>query len=99
MRFRQHQGVAQARTIQLMLWFGVLVVALTVAINLLLALLYKVVMPAGIGFPNLFFETNTAMVLLFVCSFCTKERKKFTEDEYKVPLKTSLKAIFKNKYL
>lgn len=66
MRFRQHQGAAQTRTTQLMLWFGVLVVALTVAINLLLALLYKVVMPAGIGFPNLFFETNTAVVLLFV---------------------------------
>lgn len=66
MRFRQHQGAAQTRTIQLMLWFGVLVVALTLAINLLLALLYKVMVPAGFGFPNLFFETNTAVVMLFV---------------------------------
>ncbi|MDX9844599.1 MAG: M48 family metalloprotease [Aquabacterium sp.] len=66
MRFRQHQGAAQTRTIQLMLWFGVLVVALTLAINLLLALVYKLVVPTGFGFPNLFFETNTAVVLLFV---------------------------------
>lgn len=66
MRFRQHQWAAQARTTQLMLWFGVLVVALIVAVNLLLALLYKVLVPIGFGFPNLFFETNTAVVLLFV---------------------------------
>lgn len=66
MRFRQHQGAAQARTVQLMLWFGVLVVALTLAINLLLALVYKLVVPTGFGFPNLFFETNTAVVVLFV---------------------------------
>lgn len=66
MRFRQHQGAAQTRTLQLMLWFGVLVVALTLAINLLLALLYKALMPISIGFPHLFFETNTALVLLFV---------------------------------
>lgn len=66
MRFRQHQGAAQTRTLQLMLWFGVLVVALTLAINLLLALLYKALVPVSIGFPNLFFETNTAVVLLFV---------------------------------
>ena len=66
MRFRQHQGAAQARTIQLMLWFGVLMVALTLAINLLLALVYKGLMPASFGFPNLFFETNTAVILLFV---------------------------------
>lgn len=49
-----------------MLWFGVLVVALTLAINLLLALVYKLVVPTGFGFPNLFFETNTAVVMLFV---------------------------------
>ncbi len=66
MRFRQHQGAAQTRTVQLMLWFGVLVVALTLAINLLLALVYKLVVPTGFGFPNLFFETNTAVVVLFV---------------------------------
>lgn len=66
MRFRQHQGAAQARTVQLMLWFGVLVVALTLAINLLLALVYKLLVPTGFGFPNLFFETNTAVVMLFV---------------------------------
>lgn len=66
MRFRQHQGAAQTRTVQLMLWFGVLVVALTLAINLLLALVYKLLVPTGFGFPNLFFETNTAVVVLFV---------------------------------
>lgn len=66
MRFRQHQWAAQARTTQLIGWFGVLVAALILAVNLLLALLYKVLVPAGIGFPNLFFETNTALVLLFV---------------------------------
>jgi Zn-dependent protease with chaperone function len=66
MRFRQHQSAAQAHTTRLMLWFGVLVVALTLAINLLLALLYKALLPGSMGFPNLFFETNTGVILLFV---------------------------------
>lgn len=66
MRFRQHQDAAQTRTLQLMLWFGVLVVTLTFAINLLLTLVYKALLPGTVGFPNLFFETNTAVVLLLV---------------------------------
>ena len=33
MRFRQHQGAAQTRTVQLMLWFGVLVVALRAGVR------------------------------------------------------------------
>lgn len=66
MRFRQHQSDAQARTTQLLVWFAVLVAALTLTVNALLALLYKAVTPASFGYPNLFFETNTAVVLLFV---------------------------------
>ena len=82
MRFRQHQGAAQTRTVQLMLWFGVLVVALTLAINLLLALVYKLVVPTGFGFPNLFFETNTAVVVLFVVGGAIIETQRLTRSQF-----------------
>jgi len=66
MRFRQHQGEARTQTVRLLSWFLVLLVVLTLAVNGLLALLYKLVMPMTGGYPALFFETNTALVLLFV---------------------------------
>jgi GPH family glycoside/pentoside/hexuronide:cation symporter len=39
-----------------------------------------------------------AMVLLLVCSFGTKERHKANKDEKKIPLITSIKGMFINKY-
>lgn len=66
MRFRQHQWAAQARTTRLFAWFAALLLALTLAVNALLALVFKLIVPFGHGFPALFFETNTAVVILFV---------------------------------
>ncbi|MFW9616778.1 M48 family metalloprotease [Aquabacterium sp.] len=66
MQFRQHQWKAHRKTLHLFAWFGVLLVALTAAVNLFLALLVKLVLPIGAGYPALFFETNTAVVVLFV---------------------------------
>jgi Zn-dependent protease with chaperone function len=66
MQFRQHQREASIRTARLLGLFIVLVIALTGTVNLLLALFYKLLVPFGVGFPALFFETNTGVILLFV---------------------------------
>ena len=66
MRFRQLQEHAHAQTFKLFAWFALLLVGLTVAVNLFLALVYKMIMPFAIGYPALFFETNTAVVVLFI---------------------------------
>jgi Zn-dependent protease with chaperone function len=66
MQFREHQRQARHQTLHLIAWFAVLLVGLTLAVNLLLAGLFKLVLPFSNGFPALFFETNTAVVLLFV---------------------------------
>lgn len=76
MRFRQHQAQARSQTARLFAWFALMLLALVAAINLLLALAYKVVMPLGHGFPALFFETNTAVVLLFVLGGCWVETQR-----------------------
>lgn len=73
MRFWQHQAHARAQTARLLVWFAVLVVLLTVSVNALLALAYKLVMPFTQGWPTLFFETNTAVILLFVLGGCWVE--------------------------
>lgn len=66
MRFWQQQAQARDQTLRLLVSFAVLVVLLVVAVNTLLAVLYRLVIPFGTGWPHLFFETNTAVVLLFV---------------------------------
>lgn len=66
MRFRQLQEHAHTQTFKLFAWFALLLLGLTVAINLFLALIYKMIMPFAIGYPALFFETNTAVVVLFI---------------------------------
>ena len=66
MQFRQHQRQAQIQTTKLLAWFFVLLGGLSVAVNVLLALLYKLIVPFSSGYPALFFETNTALVVLFV---------------------------------
>ncbi|MGE5452581.1 MAG: M48 family metalloprotease [Acidobacteriota bacterium] len=66
MRFRQLQEHAHAQTLKLFAWFALLLFGLTVSVNLFLALVYKLVMPFAVGYPALFFETNTAVVVLFI---------------------------------
>lgn len=59
--------------------FVLLLLGLTVTINLLLALLYKLLMPFSVGFPALFFETNTGLVLLFVLGGCLVESQRLRD--------------------
>ncbi|HIV71948.1 MAG TPA: M48 family metalloprotease [Candidatus Aquabacterium excrementipullorum] len=66
MRFWQQQAQARDQTLRLLLWFALLVLLLVVAVNAVLALVWRLVMPFSTGWPLLFFETNTAVVLLFV---------------------------------
>lgn len=73
MRFRQQQDESRAATERLLLLFAVLLLAVVAALNLALAGLYKVVTWGLAGYPPLFFETNTAVVLLFVLGGCVVE--------------------------
>ncbi|HEX5373335.1 MAG TPA: M48 family metalloprotease [Aquabacterium sp.] len=73
MRFWQQQHLARAQTLRLLLCFAVLVLGLVCVINAVLALLFKLVMPFYPGWPALFFETNTAIVVLFVLGGCWVE--------------------------
>lgn len=79
MQFRQHQRHAQIQTARLLAWFAVLLAGLTLTVNLLLALLYKLILPFGLGFPALFFETNTGLILLFVVGGCLVETHRLRE--------------------
>ncbi len=79
MKFRQHQELAQAQTLRLFAWFAVLLVGLTATINLLLALAYKLAMPFAADYPALFFETNTAVVVLFVLGGAWIETQRLRE--------------------
>jgi len=66
MQFRQFQLQAHSRTAWLLLCFFVLLLALAGFVNLVLALGWRLLMPFGQGFPALFFETNTTLVMFFV---------------------------------
>ncbi len=79
MKFRQHQEQAQARTFKLFAWFAMLLAGLIVAINVLLALAYKLLMPLSHGYPALFFETNSGVILLFVLGGCLIETQRLRE--------------------
>jgi Zn-dependent protease with chaperone function len=79
MRFRRHQEAAQAATLRLALLFAVVLVLLVLAVNAALALAYRLSFPVLHGYPNLFFETNTALVLLFVLGGCTVETLRLRE--------------------
>ncbi|HEX5310281.1 M48 family metalloprotease [Aquabacterium sp.] len=79
MKFRQHQERAHSQTLRLFAWFALLLIALTGAINLLLALVYKLIMPLSQGYPALFFETNTAVVVLFVLGGAWVETQRLRE--------------------
>jgi Zn-dependent protease with chaperone function len=79
MQFRQHQRAAHQRTARLIGLFLLLLLALTIAVNLLQALLYKLIVPFSMGFPALFFETNTGLVLLFVLGGCMVEAQRLRD--------------------
>ena len=79
MKFRQHQEQAQSQTFKLFAWFAVLLTGLVLAINGLLALAYALLMPLSHGYPALFFETNSAVVLLFVLGGCLIETQRLRE--------------------
>lgn len=66
MRFRQHQDDARQATRRL-LWLFILTVFLTVlAVNAALALAWWMATGNLFGYPNWFFETNTAVALGFI---------------------------------
>jgi Zn-dependent protease with chaperone function len=80
MRFRRDREAAQATTFGLLLAFAITLVALVVAVNAALALALRLTVPwPGAGYPALFFETNTAIVLLFVLGGCWLETSRLRE--------------------
>lgn len=70
MRFRQHQDAAHTASRRLLLLFLGVLVLLVLAVNGALALVYHLTFPWAEGYPRLFFETNTALTLLFVLGGC-----------------------------
>lgn len=66
MQFRHFQLQSHRRTAWLLLCFFALLLALTGFVNLVLALGWRLLMPFSQGFPALFFETNTVLVMFFV---------------------------------
>ncbi len=79
MLFRQHEQTANQATLQLLALFALVVVGLVVAVNVVLALIYRLTFPFAHGFPALFFETNSALVLLFVLGGCWIESLRLRE--------------------
>jgi Zn-dependent protease with chaperone function len=79
MLFRQHERTARQSTLHLLALFALVVVGLLLAVNAVLALIYWLTFPFARGFPTLFFETNTALVLLFVLGGCWIETMRLRE--------------------
>ena len=79
MRWRQHQDDARGQTWRLLSWFVCLVLALVVMANALLALVYRALIPWTTDWPALFFQANTAVVLLFVLGGCWMESMRLRE--------------------
>ena len=66
MRFFEHQENARAQTTRLLLLFALTVLGLVLAVNLALAVTWRVLWPVGSGYPTYFFTVNTVMTLVFV---------------------------------
>ncbi|HEY2929934.1 M48 family metalloprotease [Piscinibacter sp.] len=79
MRFRRHQEAAQDSTRRLLGLFSLVLLGLMLAVNAALALIYRITFPFASGYPSLFFETNTAIVLLFVLGGCWFETLRLRE--------------------
>ncbi|HEX7385326.1 MAG TPA: M48 family metalloprotease [Burkholderiaceae bacterium] len=73
MRFRREEQSARRSTWRLLALFVLVLAALVVAVNAVLALVYRATFPFAHGWPAYFFETNTALVLLFVLGGCWVE--------------------------
>jgi len=79
MLFRRHQEAAEAATWGMLLAFAAALTVLVVATNLALALAWRLTVPLVDGYPALFFETNTAVVLLLVLGGCWVETLRLRE--------------------
>ncbi|WP_019561543.1 M48 family metallopeptidase [Caldimonas manganoxidans] len=79
MRFREHQEAAQTASRRLLYLFALVLVLLVLAVNGVLALIYRLSFPWTQSFPPLFFETNTALTLLFVLGGCWFETLRLRE--------------------
>ena len=66
MRFFEQQEQARAQTWRLLILFALTVLGLVVAVNLALALTWRVISFGASGYPAHFFAVNTVMTLLFV---------------------------------
>ena len=66
MRFFEHQRLARAQTVRLLLLFALTLLALVVAVNAALALTWRLVAWPDASYPAYFFYINTGMTLLFV---------------------------------
>ena len=79
MRFRRHQEAAENATWGMLAGFALALLLLVVAVNAALALAVHLTLPFIDGYPPLFFETNTALVLLFVLGGCWIETLRLRE--------------------
>ncbi len=79
MQFRQHEQTARQATWQLLALFALVLIGLLLAVNAVLALIYTLTVPFVRGYPHLFFETNSALVLLFVLGGCWIETVRLRE--------------------
>ncbi len=79
MRFRRAQEAAENATWGMLVGFAAALVLLVVAVNAALALALRVTLPVVDSYPPLFFETNTAIVLLFVLGGCWIETLRLRE--------------------
>ena len=66
MQFREHQLQAHSRSAWLIVCFFALLLVLCGFVNLVLGLGWRLLVPFAQGYPALFFETNTALIMLFV---------------------------------
>ena len=86
MRFRRHREAADTATWRLLIGFSLVLVAVVAAANAAIALAYHLSFPIARGYPRLFFETNTAVVLLFVLGGCWVESLRLREGGAHVAL-------------
>ncbi len=79
MRFRRHQEAVERATWRMLAAFALALLLLVVAADEALALVVRLLLPFMHGVPPLFFETNTAVVLLFVLGGCWIETLRLRE--------------------
>ena len=84
MRFRRHQEAAENATWAMLAGFAAALVLIVVAVNAGLAIALRLMLPIVDGYPPLFFETNTALVLLFVLGGCWVETLRLREGGARV---------------